>query len=67
MAAIEHFSCSYEVRRLSNWDSFVNLKTLFHQLVIDMPYMHGVDLLDFLKSRDWQIHSGKKIYMICFL
>ena len=29
------------MRRLPNWDSFVNLKTLFHQLLIDMPYMHG--------------------------
>ena len=24
---------------LTNWDSFVNLKTLFHQLKIDMPYI----------------------------
>ena len=32
------------MRRLTNWDSFVNLKTLFHQLLIDMPYTYG-DLL----------------------
>ena len=29
------------MQRLTNWDSFVNVKTLFHQLLIDMPYMHG--------------------------
>ena len=27
---------------LTNWDSFDNLKSLFHQLLIDMPYMHGM-------------------------
>ena len=42
------------MRRLPNWDSFVNLKTLFHQLLIDMPYMHGVG-----RTNAWMVSSGE--------
>ena len=38
----KNIGCSQEVHRLTNWDSFVHLKTLFHQLLNDMAYMHCV-------------------------